>query len=163
MLTIRRIKPSDSDLYKTLRLKSLLDSPGAFGTSHETAMLRDRESWISQAEAGSFGSDSAIFLTFKEKQAIGLAAIYRMIDPSEVGELMQVWVTPEHRGKGVGATILEFVMLWALNNKFRAVTAGIMEGNSEALAFYQKHGFVPETEITINCPDEAAVLIKEVI
>lgn len=163
MLIIRRIRPGESELYKKLRLKSLRDSPAAFGSTYKSALKRSPESWTKQTDESSQGSDRATFLAFKDSQAVGLAAIYRLESPVDVGELMQVWTTPEIRRQGVALALLDTTMAWASENNFRAVTAGIMAGNAGAMTFYQKYGFTPEPGIELNCPGDAAVLIKEVI
>ncbi len=163
MLTIRRIRQGESELYKTLRLQSLQDSPAAFGSTYESALKRSPESWIDQADGSSQGSNRATFLAFQDGQAAGLAAVYRLASPANVGELIQVWIPPEFRRKGVAIALLDYAVDWASRNKFRAVTAGIMAGNAGAMSFYQKYGFTPESGIVLNCPGDAAVLIKDVI
>ena len=162
MLTVRRIKRGESELYKELRLRSLRDAPEAFGSTHESALKRGPASWIEQADGSSHGSDRSTFLAFIDDQAAGLAAVYRLEAPGDVGELIQVWVAPEYRRRGVALALLEAAMKWASENNFRAVTAGIMAGNAGAMTFYQKNIFPPESGITLDCPGDAAVLIKEV-
>ncbi len=162
MLTIRRIRKDESELFKSLRLRGLKESPTAFGSTYESAINRSPESWIEQAGGSSQGSGRATFLAFKDDLAVGLAAIYRLAFPIDVGELVQFWVAPETRRQGVAVALLDSVLEWASANDFRAVSAGIMAGNAKAMKFYTKYGFIPEAGIVLNCPDDAAVLIKEV-
>ena len=163
MLTARRIKQGECELYKKLRLKSLQDSPGAFGSTYESALKRSPESWIEQTDGCSRGSNRATFLAFKDDRPVGLATVYRLESPADVVELMQFWIAPEFRRKGAAVVLLDNAMEWASKNNFRAVTAGIMTGNAGAMSFYQKYGFTPESGIVLNCPGDAAVLIKEAI
>ena len=161
MLTVRRIEKGESRLYKKLRLKSLENSPGAFGSTYSSALKRSPESWVEQADGGSHGHDRAIFFAFINDHAVGLAAIYRLETPVDVGELMQVWITPVVRRQGIAKTLLDTVLQWASENGYRAVTAGIMAGNEGAMTFYQNYGFIPEPGIELNCPGDAAVLIRD--
>ena len=162
MLSVRRIRQGEGELYKKLRLKSLQDSPGAFGSTYKSELTRSPESWTEQADGGSRGQKQAIFIAFMDDQPVGLAALYRLDSAQDVGELMQVWVSPEFRRRGVAVVLTDNIFSWAANNKFRAVTAGIMAGNTEAMTFYQKYGFIPESDIILNCPGDAAVFIKDV-
>jgi GNAT superfamily N-acetyltransferase len=163
VLTVRRIRQGESKLYKKLRLKSLRDSPGAFGSTYESALKRIPESWTEQADGSSRGSDRATLLAFVDDRPAGLAALYRLDSPADVGELVQVWVPPEFRRQGVAVALMDNIFIWATKNNFRAIAAGIMADNAGAMNFYQNYGFTPETGIVLNCPGDAAVLIKDVI
>ena len=45
----------------------------------------------------------------------------------DVGGLLQVWVCPEYRSKGVAIVIMDTVFGWAGKNGFRAVLASVGE------------------------------------
>ncbi|MCK4393065.1 GNAT family N-acetyltransferase, partial [Candidatus Bipolaricaulota bacterium] len=73
---------------------------------------------------------------FSDDSPIGIAALYRTEEESHVGELLQVWVSPEHRGKGVARDLMDAVFQWASANGFRTVVTTIGEDNLRALRFY---------------------------
>ncbi len=147
MITIRRIQLGEADLYKRMRLASLQDAPYAFSSTYESALQRSAESWQEQADSTAQGADRATFLVFSDDAPIGIAALYRLPSHVDVGEVLQVWVAPEHRGKGVAWSLLDAVLDWAGANGFRTILATIKEGNSRALRFYQKYGFTPAGEV----------------
>ena len=125
MISIRRIRPGEADLFKQIRLAALLDSPSAFGSTYESAQQRSAESWQRQADSTAQGSDRATFLAFADDaldRPIGIMALYRNED-------------------GVAATILEAVCVWAGRNDFDTIVAGVASGNSRVLSFYEKQGF----------------------
>lgn len=161
MLSVRRIRTGEYQQYKKIRLESLKESPGAYGSTYESSMKRSEQSWVEQADGGSKGSDQAIFFALWNGQPAGLATLYRLESHREVGELNQVWVLPKIRRQGVAKVLMDVIIDWAAKNNFKAVTAGIMSGNVSAMKFYQAYGFVPETGILLNCPGDAAVLIKD--
>jgi RimJ/RimL family protein N-acetyltransferase len=148
MITVRRIRMGEGELFKQMRLTSLHESPSAFSSTYELALKRTPESWDDQADQSAEGPDRATFLLFSENSPIGIAALYRDVNNNDTGEVIQVWVSPEFRGKGAAETLMEAVFGWARENGFRKVLAGINQGNERALRFYQRLGFklVQETK-----------------
>ncbi|MDB4537988.1 GNAT family N-acetyltransferase [Akkermansiaceae bacterium] len=157
---IRRIKIGEVELYRRVRLASLRDSPEAFCSSYEEALSRSEGSWSEQVESSASGSDRAIFVAM-EDEPVGLAALYRDEKDSEVGELIQVWIAPEKRGGPVAAELLNEIFKWAAANKFFRVNAEVLAGNSRALRFYKKCGFVQSSnEGTLS--NSGILLMREV-
>lgn len=150
MISIRRIQIGESELFRQMRLNALRESPSAFTSTYESALNRSSESWNEQADNTAEGSDRATFIAFSGDSPIGIAALYRDKERIDTGEILQVWVSPEHRGKGVALHLLHSVFQWARNNGFRTVLATITQGNARALRFYQKCGFkhMRETSLT---------------
>lgn len=79
----------------------------------------------------------------------------------DVGEVLQVWVSPEYRSKGIAIDIMDAVFQWAGENGFRAVLATIAKGNERALRFYRKYGFNILDGASLDGPDDP-VLMKEI-
>lgn len=142
MPTIRRIHMGEATLYRSIRLEALIDSPEAFSTSYESALARDLDSWVSQADASAQGGDRATFIAFQDRP-IGMAALYRDSNHSPTGDLIQMWVSPEHRGSSLAADLLDHLFQWAAGHDFHTIRAEITPGNQRALRFYQKYGFQP--------------------
>jgi RimJ/RimL family protein N-acetyltransferase len=141
MIIIRRIQVGETDLYKRIRLASLRDAPYAFSTTYESAAGRSAESWQTQADGTAQGDQRATFIAFSDDTPIGIAALYRIPDRADVGELLQVWVDPGYRGTQVTWDLMAAVFKWASDNDFRTIIAVITGGNERALKFYRKYGF----------------------
>lgn len=137
---IRRLNPGEAALYRALRLEALAESPDAFATTYEAAVARDEESWIQQADGSASGPDRAIFVAIAQQPA-GLAAIYRDAGDTTVGELIQMWIAPEHRGTTLAGDLLGALLDWAVRQGFEKIRAEVTPGNQRALGFYQKCGF----------------------
>ena len=142
MHTIRRLNVGEAAVYRSLRLEALQDSPEAFSTTYESALERDHDSWVVQADSSALGSDRATFVVFDDRP-IGLAALYRDSGASPVGELLQMWIAPSHRGGAVAADLLDHLFRWAANHSFTSIRAEVTQGNLRALRFYGKYGFQP--------------------
>jgi GNAT superfamily N-acetyltransferase len=146
MITVRRLRLGEGELFKQMRLTSLRESPFAFSSTYESALKRTPESWRDQADQSAEGPDRATFLLFSEDTPIGIAAIYRDMNNIDTGEVIQVWVSPGYRGTGAAETLMEAVFGWARENTFRRILAGLNYRNVRALRFYQRMGFRLEHE-----------------
>lgn len=122
-------------------MEALKESPKAFSTSYEQALARSEESWVAQAESAVCGSDRAIFVAVEEAQPVGVAAVFRDDAATSEGELLQMWVAPSCRGKGVADQLLSALTQWAVAGSMKVINAEVTAGNDRALGFYQKHGF----------------------
>lgn len=140
MRITRRLNPGEGHLYRAVRLAALHESPEAFSSRYEDAVARSDQSWADQAYSSATGSDRATFVTL-EDQPVGLAALYRDKNDTDVGELIQMWVAPEVRGGSVANDLLLEVFRWAKSNRFAFVKAEVMKSNARALRFYEKFGF----------------------
>lgn len=157
MISIRRIRVGESDLFKRIRLTALKDAPYAFPSTYDSAIQRSAESWQEQADRSALGSDRATFIVFSEEVPIGMAALYRLEDKVETGELLQVWVSPEYRGTNVIWDLMDTIFTWVGENNFRQIIAGVAKGNARAIRFYSKYGFS-----TLEETSEGIYLVKTV-
>jgi len=136
---------------------ALKDAPYAFPSTYDSALQRSAESWQEQAESTVLGADRATFIAFSDHEPIGMAALYRLEDRADSGELLQVWVSPPYRGTTVISDLIDTIFKWAGENNFRQVIAGVTNGNARALKFYTKYGFSMMKESS-----EGVYLVKEV-
>jgi RimJ/RimL family protein N-acetyltransferase len=157
MITIRRIRTDEAHLFKQIRLMAIKDAPEAFSATYASATERSAESWREQADSTALGSKRATFIAFSGEVPIGMAALYRLEDRVDSGELLQVWVSPNYRGTTVIWNLTDAIFQWAAENNFREVIAGVMKGNTRALKFYTKYGFSIMKETL-----EGVYLVKEV-
>jgi GNAT superfamily N-acetyltransferase len=141
MISIRRIRSGEGQLFRELRLASLKESPSAFSSTYASAINRSWESWSEQADNTAEGTDRCTFLAFSDGFPVGIAAIYRDSRSQEEGEILQVWVSPDSRGTGVAGDLLDTILHWCEENGIRRVLATITQGNDRALRFYRKCGF----------------------
>jgi RimJ/RimL family protein N-acetyltransferase len=159
MTIIRRIRIGEADVFKRIRLASLQDAPYAFSSTYDAALRRSDDSWKEQADLSAQGSDRATFFAFYDDMPIGIAALYRLPDYKETGELVQMWIAPEHRGKSIAWDLLGAVFRWASENSFRKVIAKVTKGNDRACKLYCKYGFALEEKMIMD-DSASAVLVR---
>lgn len=58
-----------------------------------------------------------------------------------MAQLFQVWVAPEHRGRGVGQMLLDAVVGWARAAGAHAVALDVTCGDTPAARLYLRAGF----------------------
>jgi ribosomal protein S18 acetylase RimI-like enzyme len=158
---IRRIRIGEADLFKQIRLTSLQDAPYAFSSNYDAALHRSAESWCEQADGTALGTDRATFIAFMDGIPVGIAAVYRIEGQVNVGEVLQVWVDPEHRGTSVARDLMDIVVKWAGENNFHKIIATVTGGNARAVKFYTQYGFSIMSQSSL--PDSDGIsLAKEI-
>jgi len=162
MITIRRIYNDEWQLFKTLRLASLKESPQAFSSTYESAVNRTNESWSEQAKTTATGSNKITFITFDDDLPIGIAALYRDEKKFEQGEILQVWIAPEYRGSEVAFELMNTIFQWAKENEFKQIKAIVTEKNDRALKFYLKYGFEKD-KLSIQDNHGNNILYKKIL
>jgi GNAT superfamily N-acetyltransferase len=60
-----------------------------------------------------------------------------------VGWLEELYVSPEWRGRGVGAVLLEEVHARAAELQWKALELEVVAGHERAVPLYLRHGFLP--------------------
>lgn len=138
--------PAMWELYRDLRLSSLLDSPDAFGGTHALEAARPPEVWQSRlAVAADSGLDLPLLARVEESPA-GLCWAKRDSANLGVVNLYQMWVAPRFRGAGVGSALLERCMGWARSIGAAEIRLGVTIADSPAHRLYIRHGFLPVGE-----------------
>lgn len=144
MTIIRTLHPDDSAVYRDLRLRALTDSPAAFGSIFEEEYQRPNDAWVARlAEpAKNYHQQSWPFMAEVDGIPVGLAWAKLDVPPTTTANLYHVWVTPEARGLGVGAALLNAAITWARERRATALHLDVTVGDSAAARLYRRSGFV---------------------
>lgn len=70
-----------------------------------------------------------------------IAAIVLSFTASDVVEIKNVVVLPEHQGKGIGSSMIRFAIEWAQKNGIRSIAIGTGNSSLTQLSLYQGLGF----------------------
>ncbi|WP_447779912.1 GNAT family N-acetyltransferase [Variovorax boronicumulans] len=141
------MQPAKSDEWKTyrdMRLRALLDSPDAFGSTHEAEATRTDAMWSARiATATSSGKDRVLF-AFNRDDACGLIWCKLSSDEPAVADLFQMWVDPASRGMGAGRALLNEAVSWAESVGVNRARLGVTAGDTPAMLLYAACGFRPD-------------------
>lgn len=143
MIVYRNLIPSDSKQYRELRLEALKNHPLSFGPVYEAEIKKDKlyfESLIEKQD----GIEN-IFGAFDEGKIIGTCFFSQ--EEYEVkkhwGQLIQVYVSDDYRGKNIAYDLMQFVINKVFENPdIEYLTLGVAEGNLPAHNLYKKLGFI---------------------
>jgi len=140
---IRTFAPQEWDIYKSLRLRALADSPDAFGRTLSEEQDRSDAEWSTRLAEGANSKWDLPLLAELDRVPIGLA--WGRIDKSNPGvaNLYQMWVDPIHRRLGTGQRLLDAVIAWAEAGNVGYLELGVTWGDSPAVRLYTRAGFQP--------------------
>lgn len=140
-MRIRRLLPSDAAAFQELRLRGLLESPTAFGSTYEEEVER---STPAIAASLAEGSGRNVFGAFIDNKLVGIVGVGREAGLKEMhrGFIRSMYVAPQARCQGVGKALMgEAVNFAKAMPGLRQVTLAVTAGNSAAIAIYEGFGF----------------------
>lgn len=146
--TVRPLAAHEWQQYRQVRLRSLVDSPNAFGSTYAAEKDRSDDVWATRLLlATSSGKDYPLIAEISGVIA-GLLWAKEDVTDTSIVNIFQVWVAPEYRGRGIAKDLLREAILWAKTRGARLVQLGVTCGDSAAMRLYLREGFqsvgVPE-------------------
>ena len=78
------------------------------------------------------------------------------IDADRQGEVDSIFVTAEHRGRGVGRALMREAMQWLGSRRIRGIVVDVLSGNEGAMRLYKEFGFHARTVRLRHVPEGAA-------
>ncbi len=145
---IRPLEDIEWDLYKSIRLRSLLDSPDSFSATYEQAVLKTDCEWQRMLEPNGNSAFTLPLVGFVDGVASGIAwGVIHREDDNEA-YVYQMWVSSESRGQGLGAALLRAIIDWSIDKSRSHVVLGVTSNNEKAIRFYESVGFKRNGNIT---------------
>jgi GNAT superfamily N-acetyltransferase len=140
-VVIRIVQAHEWARYREVRLRSLADSPDAFGSTLAEEQDRSPDDWAARLAAAAVSGDDYPLIAELDGAAVGL--VWAKVDArnSSSVNLFQMWVAPETRGRGVAAALLREAIQWARSRNANFVQLGVTCGNTSAIRLYLREGF----------------------
>jgi ribosomal protein S18 acetylase RimI-like enzyme len=134
---LRVLTLDDWMLWRELRLRALAEAPYAFGSTlaQWTGSGDTEERWRNR-----LSSVPLNFVASLSEKPVGMASATSPVD--EEIELISMWVSPEARGKGIGAVLIEAIVVCALEQHVSRVALDVKEDNMNAISLYKRLDFV---------------------
>ena len=143
MVRVERLGENDWAHFREIRLRSLLDSPEAFGSTYGVESSQTERAWRDWAAGRWRGGASVVFAGHTDDGTpVGTATGAEYEAEPGIGHLYAMWVAPDARDAGVGRALLDAVEVWARSRGCRRLTLTVTETNAPARAFYVACGFV---------------------
>ncbi|RAO67855.1 uncharacterized protein BHQ10_003867 [Talaromyces amestolkiae] len=137
MIKLRKVSPSDWELWKEQRLAALKEAPYAFHSKLAEWENVPDERWRARLSI----PDACQFLAFLDGKAVGMVGGLPTEDP-ELVELVSLWVAPAARGHRVGDILIAAVEEWARGIGAARLRLEVAIQNRPAHSLYVRNGFV---------------------
>lgn len=88
--------------------------------------------------------NTIVLVAQEEERAIAMATLQKLVSTvigEYVGIIEDVIVSETHRGRGIGKSLLEALIVESEKAGLKRLALGADHRNLAAIAFYQKHGF----------------------
>ncbi|TQQ44196.1 GNAT family N-acetyltransferase [Vibrio cholerae] len=133
------LKPQDSQKYRELRLESLRLYPEAFGSDYKTQSQLPKLFFEQMIEKES--NDHIMLGAFYNNELVGLCGLLPL-EQSHSLELVQMYVSPNVRGKSIGQTLLTKAKSVLQDRNGDRLELTVYKGNLAAIKSYEKFGFI---------------------
>ena len=145
-----RIEPFVEDEWATfreIRLRSLLESPDAFGSAYGEESSQTERAWRDWA-AGRWRGAAAVAYAARSGtgDVVGTATGAEFEAEPGVGHLYAMWVAPDARGAGIGRALVDAVTAWVEARGCNSLALSVTETNEGARRFYEACGFADTGE-----------------
>lgn len=132
-----RVTADDWETWRDIRLRSLRDSPDAFGSTLELEAEYDEVDWRERMRKG------PRVLVVDDGRAVALGGGFPY---DETLMVFGMWTAPGHRGRGHATVILDLIVGWARERDL-PVVLHVNLANPSARATYEHYGFVATGEV----------------
>ena len=159
MSTINQITRQNIELFKSVRLNALSESPSAFGSTYAREVTFTEAEWLARLERWN-GENGIGFLAMDDDAGCGIAgALLDLEDPTRA-QLVSMWTAPTHRRHGVGQLLVDAVIDWAKSRGVKTLLLMVVSTNSPAIRFYERLGF-SKTGRTDPYPNDPTIVEYE--
>jgi len=136
---VRVLVPEDWEIWRDIRLRALLDSPDAFGSTYEREVRFTEEVWRSRLE----DRDSVSVVALEREAPVAMVGGYP--DLPGLLHVVAMWVAPAARGRRLAHAVLGVLETWAGARGLR-LHLDVNRANAAARRCYERYGFVPTGE-----------------
>ncbi|WP_175539618.1 GNAT family N-acetyltransferase [Nocardioides exalbidus] len=131
-IEVVRIGPDEWQEFRSVRLASLRDAPGAFGARYDDWVAADGDRWRRRLVD--------VPLTLVARSDGHPVGVVSGADDGQRVELISMWVAPEQRGTGLAGRLIEQVVAWAASHE-RPTFLMVRDDNEAAIRSYARAGF----------------------
>lgn len=138
--TIRVLGGDEWGEYRQARLRALKESPEAFAAKFEDEEKADDKLWIDRLQRAS----RLVAERRGSTEAVGICSLRHSDDLYDgAAEVFGLWITPELRGEGIAAGLIEASAGLAARRRHSQLVYWVGTENSRGLAFASSYGFRP--------------------
>jgi len=140
VITLAPITWQNAQIFKTVRLRALQDTPSAFGSTYAREFQLTDDDWLKRANRWN-GDRAAGFMAFDQASACGIVCSFLDEDDLTRAHLISMWTAPTYRRQGLGRRLVHEVLAWAGSRGARSMVLLVTSNNQAAQRFYEHLGF----------------------
>jgi ribosomal protein S18 acetylase RimI-like enzyme len=138
-VVVRALRPNDVELFRSVRMQALEDSPDAYMETLEGARDCDWQTRTARLFL-SDPPDRIAYVACVADLPVGMVfAGHR--DHNDVPFLAAMWVHPEFRRRGVGQSLVEHALTFLCSAGQQHVSLWVTEAHAGVFQFYESLGF----------------------
>lgn len=137
---VRALSEADWELFRSVRLRALEESPEAFVADHATEAAEGDDFWKARLER------SRRLIAEVEGAPAGIVSLGSVAERPEAGQIFGLWVDPKLRGTGVATALVRAGVETASGLGKKHVLYWVGTDNGRAVAFASGFGFRPTSE-----------------
>jgi ribosomal protein S18 acetylase RimI-like enzyme len=157
-LTITQATEQDWERVRAIRLAALQGTPDAFASTFDHESAQPPEWWQGRLRA----ADAATLLATRGHEDAGMIVVVCGGTTDEAW-LCGVWVSPTHRGHGVGDALMSAAVSRARSMGVKRLVLEVAQTNAHAATLYSRHGFVATGRISTLPPPRTHVIEVEYV
>jgi GNAT superfamily N-acetyltransferase len=161
--SVHRLLADQWRQWRDLRLRALAESPRAFGSTYQENASYSDETWQQRTRAlAGPAQDRSMFVAVDAAADVWIGCAGGFTETGGTASLISMWVAPDHRGRGVGKSLVEAVIGWAHAAGYERLRLDVVRGQDSAIRLYTRLGFQP-TGRWIPMPRDPTLLEDEMV
>ena len=143
-ISIRFIRDSEVEAFKSLRLEALREHPESFGTDYEEDAAQPESVWKERVGKAAGDPSGSIVLADAGNELAGMVGVWRGsgIKTRHEANIWGVYVRPKYRGHKLTEQMINEALGWCRGGNVRIVRLTVVTCNTAAIHAYQKCGFL---------------------
>lgn len=138
MIDIRPVRPEEFERFRELRLRSLRDSPHAFGSTEAVEALFGFDQWKQWV---SERPEYKVLVAEEGGVFVGTCSLAPILNRPEQFNLFALWVAPQVRRTGVGKRLVQALIDFGATTHRKRIRVFVAEKNDPALSLFYVLGF----------------------
>lgn len=146
MIRIAKAKLSELNLLREIAVRTFTESFSDQNSEDDMQLYLEQNLSLDKLEREMSDAFSVFYLGYYN--AVAVAYLKLNFDKSQTEthkadslEIERIYVLKEYKGRGIGKQLLGKAVEIAKKAKLNNISLGVWEKNTEAIAFYRKHGF----------------------
>jgi ribosomal protein S18 acetylase RimI-like enzyme len=158
-ISVRRVRASDWENARCVRLAALADAPDAYDRTLEEELALSDADWQARASSNELGVASCGWLAWIGDVPCGM--IVAVVTSEREVQLNALWVAGNIRRSGTGCALVQALCAWARERGAKAVSLKVVATNRPAIELYEANGFQAQASTLCGTREDPALIMRK--